>query len=82
MLFDRVIKPAQTKGAEPFLFAPKNYCSVWFCLEYRKLKVLTRKGVYRILRMDNCIESLGEAPVFPLEDANSGYCQDGIENEA
>lgn len=37
--------------------------------------------MYPIPRMDECIDSLGEAAVFPKVDADGGYWQDEIENE-
>lgn len=52
-----------------------------FCLDYRKLINLARLDSYLISRMDERIDSLGEANSLSRLDTNSGYWQVGIENE-
>lgn len=42
---------------------------------YRKLNAVTKPDSYQKLRMDKCIESVGEAAIFSAMDANSGYWQ-------
>jgi Reverse transcriptase (RNA-dependent DNA polymerase) len=46
-----------------------------FCVDYRKLNNLTERDVYPLPRLDECIDSLGDAVVFSTLDANSGYWQ-------
>jgi len=49
--------------------------SGWFCVDYRRLNERTVKHVYPIPRMDNCLDSIGDATVFSNLDCNSGYWQ-------
>ena len=46
-----------------------------FCIDYRRLSVVTVKDSYPIPRMDDCLDSLGEATIFTWLDAYSGYWQ-------
>jgi len=54
---------------------PKPDGSVQFCIEYRKLNMMTVKDAYPIPRMDECIYSLGEVRVFSTLDCNASYWQ-------
>ena len=44
-------------------------------MDYRKLNAVTVRDSYPLLRMDECIDSLGDATVFTKLDGNSGYWQ-------
>lgn len=79
MLSKKVNEPAQTEWVAPIVFAPMKDRSLRFWLHYRKLNNLTRRNPYPIPRMDQCIDSLGEATVFSTLNANSGYWQVEIE---
>lgn len=46
-----------------------------FCIDYRKLNESTVKDSYPLPRMDDCLDSLGEANVFSTLDCNAGYWQ-------
>ena len=76
-----VIEPAQSEWAAPVLFAPKKDGRLRFCIDYRKLNEMTVKDSYPLPRMDECIDSLGEAKVFTTLDAYSGYWQMPIREE-
>lgn len=73
MFFQDVIGPAQTKWAAPIVFPPKKDGSLYFRVDYKMLGSLIRRNSYLIPRMDECIDSLGEATVFPTLDANDEY---------
>lgn len=76
-----VIEPTISEWASPVLFVPKKDGSLRFCIDYRKLNGLTMKDSYPIPRMDECIDSLGEAKIFSTLDANSGYWQMNVAKE-
>ena len=57
------------------MIAPKKDGRLRFCIDYRKMKLMTIKDSYPIPRMDECIYSLGIAFVFTTLYAYSGYCQ-------
>jgi hypothetical protein len=54
---------------------PKPDGSLRFCVDYRRLNAITVPETYPLPRMDECIDSLGEAVVFTTLDYNSGYWQ-------
>ena len=75
MLKQRFIELSTSEWAAPVVFAPKKDGSLRFCIDYRRLNTLTIRDSYPIPRMDECIDSLGDATVFSTLDANAGYWQ-------
>ena len=73
MLKQGVIELSTSEWAAPVVFAPKKDGSLRFCIDYRRLNALTIRDSYPIPRMDECIDSLGDATVFSTLDANAGY---------
>jgi hypothetical protein len=69
----KVIEPSTSEWAAPVIFVPKPDGSMRFCIDYRKLNSITERDMYPLTRMDDCIESLGDARVFYTLDANAGY---------
>jgi hypothetical protein len=54
---------------------PKPNGSRRFCVDYRKLNAITVPETYPLPRMDECLDSLGEAVIFTTLECNSGYWQ-------
>jgi hypothetical protein len=75
MLAEDIIEPSTSEWSSPVVSAPKRDGGMLFCVDYRKLNSLTKRDVYPLPRLDECIYSLGDAVVFPTLDANSGYWQ-------
>ena len=76
-----VIEPAQYEWVAPVLFVPKKCGKLRFCVDYRRLNAMTIKDSYPLPRIDDCIDSLGDAVIFSTLDANSGYWQMKIRKE-
>ncbi len=57
------------------MLVPKSDGSLPFCVEYRRLNTLTVRDAYPLPRMDECIDSLGDACVFTTLDCTSGFWQ-------
>jgi len=70
-----VIEPSAGEWASPVVMVPKPDGSVRFCIVYRKLNLMTVRSAYPIPRMDECIDSLGDASVFSTLDCAAGYRQ-------
>jgi len=76
-----VIEPSTEKLASPVIMVPQPDGSVRFCIEYRKLNWMSVKDAYPIPRMDECIDSLGDARVFSTLDCSAGYWQIPVAEE-
>jgi hypothetical protein len=68
-----VVEPAVSERESPVVLVPKPDLSLRFCIDYRRLDAITIRETYPLPRMDECIDSLGEAVVFSTLDCNSGY---------
>ena len=55
--------------------------STRFCVDYRKLNAVTVRDSYPLPRMDECIDSLGDAKIFTTIDCVSGFWQVPIKKE-
>ena len=44
-------------------------------MDYRRLNAVTTPDAYPLPRIDDCIDSLGDAAIFTTLDANAGYWQ-------
>ena len=75
MLNAGVIESARTEWASSVVLVPKKDGSLRFCVDYRRLDAKTPAYSYPLPRMDNCIDSLGDAAFFTTLDCNSGYWQ-------
>jgi hypothetical protein len=73
MLRAGVIEPDTSEWASPVVLVPKPDGSMRFCIDYRRLNTVTVRDSYPLPRMDECIDSLGDARVFSALDCNSGY---------
>lgn len=80
MVSKGVIKPFQTDWTALTKFALKKNGSVGYFKDSQKLNAVTKRDVNPKPRIDECIDSLGEAPVLCTMDANSLYRQVEIEN--
>jgi len=70
-----VIEPSDADWSFPVVFVPKPGGHFRFFVDYRRLHERTVKDVYPIRRMDDCLDSLGDATVFSTLDCNAGYWQ-------
>lgn len=76
-----VIEPCSSEWASPIVLVPKSDGTMRFCIDYRKLNERTVRDSYPLPRMDDCLDSLGEAQYFSTLDCNAGYWQIPIRKE-
>jgi hypothetical protein len=67
------VEPAVSEWESPVVLVPKPDLSLRFFIDYRRLDAITIRETYPLPRMDERIDSLGEAVVFSTLDCNSGY---------
>ena len=75
MLTAGVVEPVTTEWASPVVLVPKTYGTLRFCVDYGKLNALTVKDSYPLPRIDECLDTPGDAAIFSTLDCNSGYWQ-------
>ena len=81
MISSGVTSRSQSEWASLVVLIPKPDGPLRFCVDYRLLNAMTVLDTYSIPRMDECLDSLGEANVFATLDCNSGYCQIPVAEE-
>ena len=77
-----VIQPSVSPWASPVVLVPKKDGSQRFCIDYRHLNSLTRRDVYPLQRIDDILDTLGEAKYFSSLDLASGYWQVELDEDA
>lgn len=56
-----VIEPSSGEWPSLIVLVPKSDGTMRFCIDYRKLNERTVRDSYPLTRMDDCLDSLGEA---------------------
>ena len=75
MVEAKVVRPSTCEWASSFVVVPKKDGLPRFCVDYRRFNAVTKKDSYPIPRMEDCIDSLGDARVFSTLHCNAGYWQ-------
>lgn len=67
------IDPAMSEWPAPVLFLSTKNDKLWLCIYYGKLNSMTIKDTSPLLKMDDCIDTLGEEQYFTKMNSYSGY---------
>jgi hypothetical protein len=67
-----VVKPSSSPWASPIVHVPKENGSLRFCVDFRRLNSFTRKDVYLLPRVEDILDTLGEAKYFTSLDLAIG----------
>ena len=70
-----VVEPCNSDWASNVVLVKKKDGSVRFCVDYRKLNLLTRKDAYPLARVDRCLDTLSGSLWFSTFDLRSGFHQ-------
>jgi len=76
-----VIERSTSEWASPAVLVPKPDGSTRFFIDYRKRIDRTVRDTYLLPRMDDCLDSLGDAKFFSTLDCNAGYWQIPVAGE-
>lgn len=72
MLKANIIEPTSSEWASPVVLIPKKDRRLRFCVDYRKLNEKKIRDTYPLPRMDDCIDSLGDATIFSIAIPDTG----------
>ena len=76
-----VIKPSISEWAAAPVLIRKRDGSVRWCIDYRGLNQLTRKDVYPLPNIEECLDTVAGHTWFSKLDANSAYWQIKVKKE-
>ena len=70
-----VIEPCNSEWASNVVLVKKKDGSIRFCVDYRKLNLLTKKDAYPLPRIDRCLDTLTGSVWYSTFDLRSGFHQ-------
>ena len=82
MLSAGIIEPSTSSWAAAPVLVKKKTGEIRFALDYRKLNELTKKDVFPISNLGDCLDALEGNNFFSKLDANSAYWQVPLEEES
>ena len=75
LLKQGVIRPSNSPWASPLCLVRKRDSSVRPCVDYRRLKKVTRPDAFPIQKVDECIDAISDSNLFSTVDLTCGYLQ-------
>ena len=82
MLKAKVIQPSSSEWAAPPVLVKKKDGNVRWCIDFRKLNSITKKDVFPLPLIEDCMDALQGNVWFSKLDANSAYWQIPLESSA
>ena len=81
MIEHGVIRPSFSNWSSPPVLVRKRDGSVRYCVDFRRLNDVTRKDVFPLPLIEECVDALAGSKYFSTLDMASGYWQIPIEEE-
>jgi transposase InsO family protein len=75
MLSNHVIRPSTSPWSSPVVLIQKKDGTPRFCVDYRRLNLITERDVYPLPRIDDIIDKLAGSRYFSTLDLKAGYWQ-------
>ena len=75
MLDQGIVQPSHSPWASPIVLVEKKDGDIRFCIDYRKLNVVSKFDAYPMPRIDEVLESVGSARFISTFDLAKGYWQ-------
>ena len=75
MLENNIIEPSKCEWSYPCILFPKPDDSFRFVTDFRKVNQCSKTDLYPILRIDVCIDKIGNATFVSKFDLLKGYWQ-------
>eukprot|EP00794_Sanderia_malayensis_P021266 gene21266-biopygen16300 len=82
MLAQKVIQPSTSPWASPVVLVIKKDGTYRFCIDYRKVNLVTKTDAHPFPRVDDLLDSLSNNTYFSTLDLRSGYWQVEMSPEA
>ena len=73
MLEKGVIQPSTSPWASPVVLVKKKDGAYRFCVDYRKLNLVTKQDAHPLPRVNDLLDSLNNNKLFRTLDLRSGY---------
>ena len=82
MLDAGVVRPSNNPWCNTVVLVRKKDRSLWFCIDFRRLNVLTVKDSHPLPHICETLESLAGAAHYSTFDLNSGFWQVPMDEES
>lgn len=82
MLKKGIIEESKSPWASAYVLVRKKNGTWRFCVDYRRVNEVTKKNVYPLSRLDDCLDFMSGKNYFTLFDFASGYWQIPMEQSS
>ena len=81
MLAQGVIRSSTCAWSSPIILVKKKDGELRFCVDYRKLNLVTIGNAHPLPRIDDILDSLGNSQYFSTLDLRTGYWQLSVDED-